>query len=105
MKEQQAEFKNPLPPGVHNALMAARDFLHRHKFPGGMRSTEDEREAGRVFDLVWRELNIEKYGTPEPPGLTVKPAPSFQPPDTCPDCAAGVPFDASGHHVKHREGQ
>lgn len=26
------------------------------------------------------------------------PAPSFQPPETCPDCAAGVSFNEHGHH-------
>lgn len=34
---------------------------------------------------------------------TFKPAPSFQPPETCPDCAAGVPFGPDGHHVNRND--
>lgn len=36
----------------------------------------------------------------QPPSRIVKPAASFQPPDTCPECKEGVPFDEHGKHVK-----
>jgi hypothetical protein len=92
------EFKNPLPPEAHAALEAAHDFLRSHIYGETWRlhSAEDAFKAVRVA------LMMEKYGTPEPPGRTVKPAPSFQPPETCPDCLAGVPFGADGHHINHR---
>ena len=31
----------------------------------------------------------------------VYPRPSFQPPESCPECLAGVPFDANHRHVKN----
>lgn len=36
--------------------------------------------------------------TDKPKGRIVTPAASFQPPDTCPDCAAGVPFGEDAQH-------
>lgn len=35
----------------------------------------------------------------QPKGRIVKPAASFQPPNSCPDCAAGVPFGQDGKHI------
>lgn len=33
----------------------------------------------------------------------VYPAASFQPPDSCPECADGVPFDATGQHTTEHQ--
>jgi hypothetical protein len=90
-----SEFKNPLPAEAHEALELAHKYM-RHVVFG---ETYDTPPAREVYDAVYKALMTEKYGTPEPPPRTVKPAPSFQPPETCFDCLTGVPFGPDGKHV------
>lgn len=101
MKTTPTELKNPLPVGAHNALVTIEDYLRGVLYGEAWRGVT----AQDAFAAVRRELNTEKYGTAEPPPLTVTPAASFQPPETCPDCAAGVPFGIDGHHVNRNEGR
>lgn len=41
---------------------------------------------------------LELRESPKPQSRIVTPAASFQPPDSCPECQAGVPFDEHGGH-------
>lgn len=42
----------------------------------------------------------EKHNRLKLDGRRVIPRPSFQPPETCPECIAGIPFDEKHKHVR-----
>lgn len=68
--------------------------------PDPLACHECEESTGVCYCKCHDHKQVGEATTQGKPIGTFKPAPSFQPPETCPECLAGVPFDAKGHHVR-----
>lgn len=61
--------------------------------------TDTETKVYRSIKAV-KELEAQIRKQSAPSFRRVTPRPAFQPPETCPECLAGVPFDEYGKHEK-----